>query len=68
MITLESILEKDNLNKAFRQVVSNKGTAGIDDMTVDELEPLDKVTSSRANKSHPKWKIQTASCNASVYS
>lgn len=39
MITLESILEKDNLNKAFRQVVSNKGTAGIDDMTVDELEP-----------------------------
>lgn len=38
MITLESILEKDNLNKAFRQVVSNKGTAGIDDMTVDELE------------------------------
>lgn len=39
MITLESILEKDNLNKAFRQVVSNKGTAGIDGMTVDELEP-----------------------------
>ena len=39
MITLESILEKDNLNKAFRQVESNKGTAGIDDMTVDELEP-----------------------------
>ncbi|WP_406030562.1 group II intron reverse transcriptase/maturase [Succinivibrio sp.] len=39
MITLESILEKDNLSKAFRQVVSNKGTAGIDDMTVDELEP-----------------------------
>ena len=39
MITLESILEKDNLNKAFRQVVSNKGTAGIDDITVDELEP-----------------------------
>lgn len=38
MITLESILEKDNLNRAFRQVVSNKGTAGIDDMTVDELE------------------------------
>ena len=39
MITLESILEKDNLNRAFRQVVSNKGTAGIDDMTVDELGP-----------------------------
>lgn len=39
MITLESILEKDNLNRAGRQVVSNKGTAGIDDMTVDELEP-----------------------------
>ena len=39
MITLESILEKDNLNRAFRQVVSNKGTAGIDYMTVDELEP-----------------------------
>jgi group II intron reverse transcriptase/maturase len=34
---LEKILSKDNMNKAFKRVKSNKGASGIDDMTVDEL-------------------------------
>ena len=36
---LELILRKDNLNKAYRQVKSNKGAGGIDGMQVDELLP-----------------------------
>jgi len=34
---LEQILERDNLNKAYKKVKSNKGAGGIDGMRVDEL-------------------------------
>ncbi|MFD1737691.1 group II intron reverse transcriptase/maturase [Bacillus salitolerans] len=35
---LDEILDRDNLNQAFKQVKKNKGAAGVDGMTVDELE------------------------------
>lgn len=34
---LEKILDRDNMNKAFMKVKSNKGAGGIDGMKVDEL-------------------------------
>ena len=34
---MEQILSSDNLNAAYRQVVRNKGAAGVDGMTVEEL-------------------------------
>ena len=34
---LEQILDRDNLNNAFRKVKSNKGAGGVDGMGVDEL-------------------------------
>lgn len=34
---LEQILSKDNMNKAYKRVKANKGSHGIDGMTVDEL-------------------------------
>lgn len=34
---LERILHRDNLNKAYKKVKSNKGAGGIDGMNVDEL-------------------------------
>ena len=34
---LDLILRKDNLNKAYKKVKSNKGKGGIDGMQVDEL-------------------------------
>lgn len=37
MVTLESILERDNLNRGYKQVKANKGGPGVDGMTVDEL-------------------------------
>jgi group II intron reverse transcriptase/maturase len=34
---LEKILDRNNLNKAYKKVKSNKGSGGIDKMSVDEL-------------------------------
>jgi retron-type reverse transcriptase len=34
---IEKVLHPKNLHKAYRQVVANKGAAGIDQMGVDEL-------------------------------
>ena len=34
---MEQILHKDNLNKAYKKVKSNKGAAGVDGMSVDQL-------------------------------
>lgn len=34
---LERIIDRNNLNQAFKRVKSNKGSHGIDGMKVDEL-------------------------------
>ena len=34
---LEKILDKDNLNRAFKRVKANKGAPGVDGITVDEI-------------------------------
>lgn len=36
---LEMVLERDNLNKAYKRVKQNGGSAGIDKMTVEEMLP-----------------------------
>lgn len=37
---MEQILSKDNLNKAYLQVVRNKGAEGVDGMKYTELNEL----------------------------
>src|SRR5699024_4081064 len=34
---LDNILDRTNLNEAYNQVAKNKGAAGVDGMTIDEL-------------------------------
>jgi RNA-directed DNA polymerase len=34
---MDAILERDNLNRAYKQVKANKGASGVDGMTVGEL-------------------------------
>ena len=57
---IEKILHRDNLNEAFKRVKSNKGTAGIDGITTEELlehlkENKDKILGQiRARKYKPK--------------
>jgi RNA-directed DNA polymerase len=38
-LAMEAIVERDNLKKALAQVKRNKGVAGIDGMSVDDLGP-----------------------------
>lgn len=35
---LEKILERNNLNRAFKRVRANKGAPGVDGMTIDEAK------------------------------
>lgn len=37
MTDLETILERVNLNRALKEVVANKGSAGVDGMGVKDL-------------------------------
>jgi RNA-directed DNA polymerase len=40
---MEEVVESKNLIKAYRRVVRNKGAAGVDEMTVEELKPYLKT-------------------------
>ena len=40
---MEEVVESKNLRKAYRRVVRNKGAAGVDEMTVEELKPYLKT-------------------------
>ena len=55
MELLEQILAKENMNKAYKKVVSNKGVAGVDGITVDEIdeyirERKDKISKQIRNR------------------
>jgi RNA-directed DNA polymerase len=36
---MEAVVERENMLNAYRRVVSNKGSAGVDGMSVEELKP-----------------------------
>jgi RNA-directed DNA polymerase len=36
---MEAVVARENLLKAYQQVVANKGAAGVDGMTVEQLKP-----------------------------
>jgi RNA-directed DNA polymerase len=42
-MVMEEVVENKNLIKAYRKVVGNKGSAGVDGMTVEELKPYLKT-------------------------
>ena len=37
---LEKVLDRGNLNRAYKRVKVNKGASGVDGMTVDKALPL----------------------------
>lgn len=41
---LEMILDRENMKEAYKRVVANKGSHGVDGMEVDELLPYLKET------------------------
>lgn len=44
---LEQILDRNNLNLAYKKVYANKGASGVDGVTLDELEDYIKLNWSR---------------------
>jgi len=54
---IEKVLNRKNLYKAYRQVVRNKGSAGVDGMNVTELlsyleSNRDRIATSILNHTH----------------
>ena len=43
MELIEVIKSKENLNRAYKKVVANKGTSGVDGVTVEELGDYAKL-------------------------
>ena len=57
MELIEMITSKENLNRAYKKVVENKGAGGIDEMTVKELgdyirENKDSIVNSLRNRTY----------------
>lgn len=57
MELIEVILSKENLNRAYKKVVSNKGASGVDGVTVEELgdyirENKGKIVTSLGNRTY----------------
>ncbi len=57
MELMEVILSKENLNRAYKKVVANKGASGIDEITVEELgsyirENQEEIISSLKNRTY----------------
>lgn len=40
LVTMEEVLNRENMLQAYHRVVGNKGAPGVDGITVDELAPL----------------------------
>ena len=57
MELIEVILSKENLNRAYKKVVANKGASGVDGVTVEELgdyirESREKIVTSLRNRTY----------------
>ena len=57
---MEQILSSDNLNRAYLQVVRNKGAEGVDGMKYTELkEHLEKNGESINLNQYEEWRYQS---------
>ena len=57
---LEKILNRENMNKAYKRVKANKGTSGIDEITIEDAYVYIKENwdSIRAEITEMKYKPQ----------
>ncbi len=61
---LGKILEKDNLNRAYKRVKANKGAPGVDGMTIEEALPWLKEHNRELVETNPEGEIYPISCQA----
>lgn len=50
MRLIDEILRKENLNQAYKRVVANKGSAGIDGVNVEKLKDHLKINGGQIRK------------------
>ena len=74
---LEEILSNDNMNAAYKRVCANKGSGGVDGVTVEELKGADtakRIQTSAGQKGRntkAKWrseKTRNPNCYGQGYS
>ena len=57
MELIEMILSKENLNRAYKKVIANKGASGVDGVSVEELgdyirKNQDEIVTSIRNRTY----------------
>ena len=63
---LDKILSNDNMNKAFKSVKANKGTYGVDEVTLDELSVYIKKELERYQIKNTGKKILPFTCKKNI--
>ena len=61
---LEKILNRENMNKAYKRVKANKGTSGIDEITIEDAYVYIKKLGKYQSRNHRK-EVQTTASKAS---
>ena len=67
MRVIEEIVSVENINEAIKKVKSNKGVAGVDKMTVYEIEEYFSKYREEIVQSILEKKVQTSSSQKSLY-
>ena len=55
MKLMDEVLSKDNLNLAYSRVVRNKGAAGVDEMTCEQVKEFLTATCKESRDTKTKW-------------
>src|SRR5262245_21637627 len=61
---MEEVCELENCKQALQRVKANKGSPGVDGMTVDELSGLPEAARARNRGTTTKWDLSTATGEA----
>lgn len=62
---LEKILNRENMNKAYKRVKANKGTSGIDEITIEDALCLYKRKLGTYQSRNHRKEVQTTASKAS---
>ena len=67
MELIEVIISKENLNRAYKKIVANKGVSGVDGITVEELgdyirDNREEIVASLRNRTYIPKPVRRVYC------